>query len=162
MCIRVAVYSVIIRHFDPRDSSDIIRIDSESFRTMNPSYDLFIYMTYGSEIIVADIGNAVVGYVVISYKEEEAKIMSVAVKKEFRRKGIGQMLLKDVIRRARNKGIRRITLEVRVSNKIAQQLYKKLGFEVAGVLEAYYSDGESAYLMHLYLDKVDDLSQSWI
>ncbi len=156
------MYSIIIRPFDARDSSDIIRIDSESFKTMNPTYDLFIYMTYGSEILVADIGNAVVGYVVVSYKEEEAKIMSVAVKKEFRRKGIGKMLLKEVIKRAKIRGVKRMTLEVRVSNKAAQELYKKLGFEVVGVLESYYSDGESAYLMHLYLDKIDDLSQSWV
>ena len=156
------MYSIIIRPFDARDSSDIIKIDSESFKTMNPTYDLFIYMTYGSEILVADIGNAVVGYVVVSYKEEEAKIMSVAVKKEFRRKGIGKMLLKEVIKRAKIRGVKRMTLEVRVSNKAAQELYKKLGFEVAGILESYYSDGESAYLMHLYLDKIDDLSQSWV
>ncbi len=156
------MYSIIIRPFDARDSSDIIKIDSESFRTMNPTYDLFIYMTYGSEILVADIGNAVVGYVVVSYREEEAKIMSLAVKREFRRRGIGKMLLREVIRRARSKGIKRLTLEVRVSNRAAQELYKKLGFEVAGVLESYYSDGESAYLMHLYLDKTDDLSQSWV
>ncbi len=156
------MYSVIIRPFDARDSSDIIRIDSESFRTMNPTYDLFIYMTYGSEILVADIGNAVVGYVVVSYREGEAKIMSVAVKKEFRNKGIGKMLLKEVIRRAKDRGLKRLTLEVRVSNRVAQELYKKLGFEIAGILESYYSDGESAYLMHLNLDKVDNLSQPWV
>jgi len=152
------VYSIVIRPFDARDSSDIIRIDSESFRTMNPTYDLFIYMTYGSEILVADIGKGVVGYVVVSYRDEEAKIMSIAVKKEFRRRGIGKILLRETIRRAKKRGIKRITLEVRTSNKIAQNLYKKMGFEIAGVLDSYYSDGESAYLMHLNLDKTDDLS----
>ncbi len=156
------MYSIIIRPFDARDSSDIIRIDSESFKTMNPTYDLFIYMTYGSEILVADIGNAVVGYVVVSYREEEAKIMSLAVKKEFRGRGIGKMLLREVMRRARNKGIKRLTLEVRVSNRVAQEKKKKLGFEVAGILECYYSDGESAYLMQLSLVETDNLSQSWV
>jgi len=156
------VYSVIIRPFDAKDSSDIIRIDSESFSTMNPTYDLFIYMTYGSEILVADIGNAVVGYVVVSYREEEAKIMSLAVKKEFRGRGIGKMLLKEVIKNARGKGVKRLTLEVRVSNRVAQELYKKMGFEIAGILESYYSDGESAYLMCLNLNNTDNFPQSWV
>ncbi len=156
------MYSVIIRPFDARDSSDIIRIDSESFSTMNPTYDLFIYMTYGSEILVADIGNAVVGYVVISYREEEAKIMSLAVKKEFRGKGIGKMLLREIIKKARSRGVKRLTLEVRISNRIARELYKKMGFEIAGVIESYYSDGESAYLMCLNLNDTDNFSQSWV
>ncbi|WP_457591351.1 ribosomal protein S18-alanine N-acetyltransferase [Geoglobus sp.] len=150
------MYSVLIRPFEPRDSSDIIRIDAESFKTQNPTYDLFVYLAYGSEIIVADIGAMVVGYVVLVYREEEAKIMSIAVKKEFRRRGIGKMLLREAIKKAREKGAKRLLLEVRVSNIAAQELYKKFGFRVAGVIESYYSDGESAYLMNLDLDKADN------
>lgn len=150
------MYSVLIRPFEPRDSSDIIRIDAESFKTQNPTYDLFVYLAYGNEIIVADIGAMVVGYVVLVYRESEAKIMSIAVKKEFRRKGIGKMLLKEAIKKAKENGARRLLLEVRVSNVAAQQLYKKFGFRVVGVLESYYSDGESAYLMDLDLDKADN------
>ncbi len=150
------MYSVLIRPFEPRDSSDIIRIDAESFKTQNPTYDLFVYLAYGSEIIVADIGAMVVGYAVLVYREGEAKIMSIAVKKEFRRRGIGKMLLREAIKKAKEKGSRRLLLEVRVSNVAAQQLYKKFGFRVVGVLESYYSDGESAYLMNLDLDKADN------
>ncbi|WP_456369578.1 ribosomal protein S18-alanine N-acetyltransferase [Geoglobus sp.] len=150
------MYSVLIRPFEPRDSSDIIRIDAESFKTQNPTYDLFVYLAYGSEIIVADIGAMVVGYAVLVYRESEAKIMSIAVKKEFRRRGIGKMLLREAIKKAKERGARRLLLEVRVSNVAAQQLYKKFGFRVVGVLESYYSDGESAYLMNLDLDKTDN------
>ncbi len=152
------MYSVLIRSFDPRDSSDIMRIDAESFNTTNPTYDLFIYLTYGNDILVADIGGMVVGYIVLSYKEEEAKIMSLAVKREFRRKGIGKILLKEAIKKAKQNSKKRMLLEVRISNTPAQNLYKKFGFEIAGVLESYYFDGESAYLMCLDLNKVDDLS----
>lgn len=152
------MYSVLIRPFDPRDSSDIIRIDAESFKTSNPTYDLFVYLAYGSEILVADLGNAVIGYVVVSYRGDEAKIMSIAVKNEFRRRGIGKMLLNEAIKRAKKRGMKRIRLEVRESNLPAQKLYKKFGFEIIGHLESYYSDGESAYLMNLDLDKVDDFS----
>ena len=143
---------MLIRPFSINDSSDIMKIDVESFETKNPSYDLFIYLTYGSEIFVADIGSMVVGYIVIQHKLYESKIMSIAVKKEFRKRGIGSMLLKKAIESAKEKGKKRLLLEVRVSNIPAQNLYKKYGFKVINVLPAYYSDGEDAYLMCLNFD----------
>jgi len=147
------MYSVLIRPYSVRDSSDIIKIDIEAFRSQNPSYDLYIYLTYGSEIFVADIGNFVVGYVVLQHKWEDSKIMSLAVRKEFRRRGIGSMLLKRAIESSKERGKKRILLEVRVSNKPAQNLYKKFGFKTIGFLPNYYADGEDAYLMCLDLHK---------
>lgn len=143
------MYSVLIRPYRVRDSSDIIKIDLESFKSRNPAYDLYIYLTYGSEILVADIGNLVVGYVVLQHRDFESKIMSIAVKKEFRRRGIGSNLLKKAIESVKEKGKRRLLLEVRVSNIPAQNLYKKYGFKVIDILRSYYADGEDAYLMCL-------------
>ena len=145
------MYSVLIRPYRVRDSSDIIKIDLESFKSRNPAYDLYIYLTYGSEILVADIGNLVVGYVVLQHRDFESKIMSIAVKKEFRRRGIGSNLLKKAIESVKEKGKRRLLLEVRVSNIPAQNLYKKYGFKVVDILRSYYADGEDAYLMCLDL-----------
>ncbi len=145
------MYSVLIRPYRVRDSSDIIKIDLESFKSRNPAYDLYIYLTYGSEILVADIGNLVVGYVVLQHRDFESKIMSIAVKKEFRRRGIGSNLLKKAIESVKEKGKRRLLLEVRVSNIPAQNLYKKYGFKVIDILQSYYADGEDAYLMCLDL-----------
>ncbi len=145
------MYSVLIRPYRVRDSSEIIKIDLESFKSRNPAYDLYIYLTYGSEIFVADIGSFIVGYVVLQHREVESKIMSIAVKKEFRRRGIGSSLLKKAIESTREKGKKRLLLEVRVSNTPAQNLYKKYGFKVIDILPSYYADGEDAYLMCLNL-----------
>ncbi len=142
--------SVVIRDYDIRDFKDIIEIDSEAFSPRNPVYDAYIYTTFGSDLLVADVGGKVVGYIAImSLSREEAKIISFAVRKKFRRKGIGKRLLKAAIERCRERGKKKILLEVRVSNFIAQNLYKKMGFKIIDIIPNYYTDGEDAYLMAL-------------
>lgn len=143
--------AIAIREYSVRDFKDVLEIDTEAFNPRNPSYDVYIYLTYSSNFLVADIGGRVIGYIVVMDMGVDSKIMSFAVKKEFRRRGIGNMLLKEAIKRCKEKGKQRIMLEVRVSNVAAQKLYKKNGFETVDILPAYYSDGEDAYLMELKL-----------
>ncbi len=152
MDINVIVLSVVIRDYETRDFKDIVAIDAEAFGRGNPVYDAYVYVTFGSDLIVADMGGRVVGYIAVMDMGREAKIISFAVKKEFRGKGIGDKLLKAAIERCRRRGKERILLEVRVSNEIAQRLYKKNGFKIIDVIPNYYNDGEDAYLMALDLN----------
>jgi len=141
---------LVIRDYHIKDFQDIVAIDREAFSPKNPTYDVCMYLTYGSDLLVADIGGKVVGYISLMEMGIDAKILSFAVKKEFRRMGIGSKLLDKAIERCREKGKSRIFLEVRVSNSAAQRLYKKKGFEIVGTIPNY-SDGEDAYLMALNL-----------
>jgi len=146
------VLSVVIRDYNVKDFKDILEIDREAFSPRNPVYDVYVYVTFGSDLLVADIGGKVVGYIAImSINEDEAKIISFAVKKEFRGMGIGKRLLASAIERCKAKGKKRILLEVRVSNVVAQNLYKKMGFEIIDEIPNYYHDGENAYVMALNL-----------
>lgn len=144
--------SVVIRDYDVKDFRDIVEIDAEAFGNRNPVYDTYVYVTFGSDLIVADTGGKVVGYIALMDLGKDAKIISFAVKKEFRRKGIGTKLLKTAIERCKQRGKERILLEVRVSNTVAQRLYKKNGFKIVDVIPNYYNDGEDAYLMALDLN----------
>ena len=141
----------MIRDYEVKDFKDIVTIDAEAFGNRNPVYDAYIYITFGSDLIVADIGGRVVGYIALVDYGREAKIISFAVKREFRGKGIGTKLLKTAIERCKQRGKERILLEVRVSNTTAQRLYKKNGFKIIDVIPNYYNDGEDAYLMALDL-----------
>ena len=79
---------------------------------------------------------------------DEAHIVTIAVRKACRRQGLGDQLLIAIVEMARQLNARIVTLEVRVSNTIAQALYKKYGFTVAGTRRKYYSDnGEDALIM---------------
>ncbi len=144
--------SVVIRDYSFRDYKEVLEIDREVFNPRNPTYDVYIYLTYGRDLIVADVGNRLAGYIVtMDVDEWTGKIISFAVRKEYRRKGIGTMLMRAAIERMRARGKRKIVLEVRVSNEEAQRLYKKFGFKITDVISGYYSDGEDAYLMVLPL-----------
>jgi ribosomal-protein-alanine N-acetyltransferase len=74
--------------------------------------------------------------------------VSIAVLKEYRRRGIGSKLLEETIRASREfYDAEAIYLEVRVSNKPAISLYEKFGFKKARIIRGYYMDGEDAYVM---------------
>ena len=70
---------------------------------------------------------------------DELHINNLAVRPEWRRHGIGSMLLDFVLEKGVELGARRATLEVRRSNEQARLLYERFGFSVAGVRTAYYS-----------------------
>ena len=79
---------------------------------------------------------------------DEAHITTIAVRGSHRRLGLGELLLAYIIDRASELNARVVTLEVRVSNTVAQKLYDKYGFLKAGVRKGYYTDnGEDALVM---------------
>jgi ribosomal-protein-alanine N-acetyltransferase len=90
----------------------------------------------------------IVGFVGVWMMPDEAHIVTIATRESHRRQGIGEMLLQEAIELAREKAQPLITLEVRVSNEPAIALYRKYGFEEAGLRPRYYSDNrEDAYIL---------------
>ncbi len=88
-----------------------------------------------------------VGYHGFQLVLDEAHIMTIAVHPDYRRRGLGELLLLDVFDEARRHGASRLTLEVRVGNVAAQELYRKYGFTVEGRRLRYYADGEDGLIM---------------
>lgn len=81
----------------------------------------------------------------------EGQITNIAVHPNSRGKGIGKYLMKKLIFVLKNKGCTDITLEVRKSNIIAQNLYKSLGFKEEGIRKNFYEDNkEDAIIMWLH------------
>jgi len=79
---------------------------------------------------------------------DEAHITTIAMRTTWRGKGLGELLLASLVETAFDIGAHRITLEVRVSNEAAQNLYRKYSFAPEGVRPRYYSDNnEDAYIM---------------
>lgn len=100
-----------------------------------------------SKYIVAKEGNTIVGFAGIWFSVDDAHITNIVVRKDFRNKGIGSLLLERLIELAKCKTA--LTLEVNVKNKIAQKLYLKYGFEILGIRKKYYDGIEDAYIMTL-------------
>jgi [ribosomal protein S18]-alanine N-acetyltransferase len=90
----------------------------------------------------------IVGYGGVWLSVDEGHITTIAVAPMHRGQGIGELLLNHLIDHANELMAERITLEVRISNSVAQQLYLKYGFEPVGKRPRYYTDnGEDALLM---------------
>ncbi|HIK36380.1 MAG: ribosomal protein S18-alanine N-acetyltransferase [Geminocystis sp.] len=83
---------------------------------------------------------------------EEAHITILAIHPDYQGRGLGSLLLKNLLEEAYNRGLERATLEVAQSNKKAINLYKKFGFKEAGRRKKYYQKtGEDALILWKYL-----------
>ena len=79
---------------------------------------------------------------------DEAHVVVIGLREVDRSKGIGELLLISGIEQAMENGSRVVTLEVRKSNSVAIELYRKYGFQEVGLRRRYYSDnGEDAVIM---------------
>lgn len=98
--------------------------------------------------LVAKIDGKVVGYAGVWFVMDEGHVTNVAVHSDYRGKKIGDQLVKLLVNLCKENNITSMTLEVRVSNVVAQNLYKKYGFKLAGIRKEYYSDNkEDAMIM---------------
>lgn len=96
---------------------------------------------------------SVVGYIGYWLIEDEIHISTIAVHPDWRGQGIGDQLLRVALIQAAESEAVMVTLEVRVSNTVAQRLYRKYGFEVVGRRKRYYRDNhEDALIMTVELD----------
>ncbi|ASA97366.1 MULTISPECIES: ribosomal protein S18-alanine N-acetyltransferase [Anoxybacillus] len=140
---------VSFRFMTLQDLDRIIEIEQRSFTlpwsrssfhqelTNNP-YARYIVMEHDGQII---------GYCGMWLVMDEAHITNIAVLPEFRGKKLGEALMKQAMALAREEGAKTMTLEVRVSNIVAQSLYRKLGFLNGGIRKRYYSDNQEDALV---------------
>ena len=90
--------------------------------------------------LVAEVGGRVAGYAGIWQIIDEGHITNVGVHPGFQGMGIGEKLMRELIKESEKRLLFNMTLEVRVSNLSAINLYKKLKFHEAGVRKGYYTD----------------------
>ena len=102
--------------------------------------------------IVAMEQDEILGYAALSSILDEGNLDNIATAPEHRRRGVGEALLQEVIRRAKELGLAVLYLEVRASNTPAIALYQKHGFMEVGRRKNYYEKPrEDAILMTLVL-----------
>ncbi len=146
----------IIRRMEERDLPEVLAIERVSFP--NPWHE----STFRGEIqnksisfpwvMVREPGDQVVGYIIFWKVGEEVQVNNIAIHPDFRRRGLGESLLREVISWVKKEGAQFITLEVRPSNLAARALYQKLGFRTIGLRRFYYSNPvEDALVMILDL-----------
>jgi [ribosomal protein S18]-alanine N-acetyltransferase len=98
--------------------------------------------------VVARVGRDVVGYAGLMLTGEDGHITTIAVDPAWHRQQVGTRLLLALVHEARARETLNLTLEVRISNRGAQELYRRFGFESVGVRKGYYAEtNEDAMIM---------------
>ena len=98
-------------------------------------------------VVGAFDGEDLAGWGCAGVNPPEARLMTIAILPNFRRKGCGRALLKALLQAAADAGCGYMELECRKSNLPAQQMYRTSGFIKVGVSKGYYTDtGEDAYI----------------
>ncbi len=141
-----------IRRMALADVPAVHEIDVLSFSLPWPERSFRFELTENpvSRAWVTEVDGKIAAMLVLWFIVDEAHIATIAVHPDFRRQGLGEQILLYALRAARSEGAQRAFLEVRAGNAAAQAMYKKYGFEVAGVRPGYYKDNnEDALLMNL-------------
>ena len=132
---------VTVRRMQKEDLDRVSQIESECFSTpwsRNAFEDILdnpsaLYM-------VAEENGYIIGNCGIIAAVGEGDICNVAVDKDFRKRGVGEKLVSEVMKAASKElNVEAFTLEVRASNKAAISLYEKLGFVSEGIRPGFYT-----------------------
>jgi ribosomal-protein-alanine N-acetyltransferase len=132
--------------------NDIVILEKLSFKdpwTRQSFYDELVNPL--AHYILAKNSENVVGYGGFWKILDEAHITNIAVHPEYRRKNVGKNLMRQLILKAKDMQLTKMTLEVRQSNQVAISMYEKFGFVFCGLRPRYYADGENARIYWLEL-----------
>lgn len=140
---------IVIRTMSERDSSAVWELEKKCFSVPWSEESIrAMFSEKGYWNLTARDDGLLVGYIGMKAVLDEADITNVAVDPDRGRQGIGKMLLRELLAKAGELGIRRIFLEVRVSNTAARALYEQAGFRTVDVRKNYYEKPkEDAYIM---------------
>jgi ribosomal-protein-alanine N-acetyltransferase len=145
----VTAVAIEIRRLSIGDLNDIEEIEQRAYKTPWSRSMFASELAKGTSICLGAFeGDRLVGYVVNSRYVDAWHVMNVAVDPDYQRRGIATRLLERLFELTGGDDERGYTLEVRVSNRSAIELYERLGFERHGLRRGYYTDNrEDALIM---------------
>lgn len=129
----ISIKDILTTEFDDFWNYEILKSELES--------------TNSYFFVAKNISGEIVGFAGIKIILDEADIMNIVIKKDFRNNGIGSLLLDYLISYSKSINLKTITLEVNEINIPAIKLYEKFGFEKLGIRKKYYNGKNDAIIM---------------
>ncbi|RSK29206.1 ribosomal-protein-alanine N-acetyltransferase [Bacillus sp. HMF5848] len=136
------------------DLDEVMEIERASFTLpwKREAYENELLHNQYARYIVLEHEGHIAGYCGMWLVIDEAHITNVAISPSYRGKKLGDAIMRYALQFAYQHGAATATLEVRISNMVARNLYKKLGFLEGGIRKHYYQDnGEDAIVMWVKL-----------
>ena len=141
--------SIEIRRMQKRDIPAVYEIECICFRS--PWSKLSLLSELRNDVacyLVLTVDDRIVGYGGMWFIVDEAHVTNIAIAKAHRGRGLGKLLMETMLQFAADSGMAFMTLEVRRSNEVAQNLYRSHGFVDVGYRKRYYEDNhEDALIM---------------
>lgn len=147
-----------VRPFKLGDLAEVYEIENNSFREPWPKISFIVFHYKEPEgFKVAVSGDRIIGYSIVTTEStgkgqrKIAHLMNLAIRQEFRRRGIGRRLVEMAIDYGREKRAWKMELEVAILNRAAVELYRMEGFTERRTIKGYYNNGEDAAVMEINL-----------
>jgi len=131
---------IAIRPLAREDIEQVVAIESEAFTSpWQPATFEGLLDRDGIELLVmTDESGGVIGYAVLWCILDQGELANLALSTDRRGAGLGRHLLRSVMDVARGRGVEKLFLEVRASNRPAIELYRRFGFSDVGIRRGYY------------------------
>ncbi len=149
---------ITVREALPEDINEIYSIACECFNhPWSAEMLLQEIRKVRSIVVVAENDGEIIGFASLAVMFDEGHITNVAVKESYRKKGAASMMMNELMRLSENFPLCMLTLEVRISNVDAINLYKSKGFAIVGARANYYNDtNEDALIMSIFYEEENE------
>lgn len=136
------------------DIDDVVEMEKICFTTpwTHDAFENELHENPYATYYVLELDDTIIGYCGLWVVIDEAHITNIAIRPEYRGKNLGDFLFNVVLNEAKDMGAIQLSLEVRVSNIVAQKMYRKYGLIPGGIRKNYYTDDqEDAVVMWVKL-----------
>ena len=157
----------LIRRMKKRDLAAVVRLEQAIYpEPWSPGVFTEELSLMNRHYVVLESDGRIVGYGGLLLVADDAHVTTIAIDPEARRQRFGTQLMLSLVEAAGAAGARHLTLEVRVSNAGARQLYQRFGFAPVGVRKDYYRDEDALVMWATDIDtdehraRIDAISES--
>jgi ribosomal-protein-alanine N-acetyltransferase len=144
-----------IRLVTSADLAAIMEIEERSFESDAFPEATFVrlHRSFPDFFIVAEIDSHIGGYMITGYFGHKGHIISIAVDPCCRERGVGNALVQFTLKKLKDRGVKEVYLDVRVTNEKGLAFWEHLGFSPIRTIHRYYEDGEDALRMRKTLTR---------
>jgi [ribosomal protein S18]-alanine N-acetyltransferase len=138
-----------LQQFKPKDMFDVLKLASKVLSEQyNPTLFNYLYESCPWGFWTAHFHQRLVGFIIgVAFSDNFAKILMIGVSSSMQKRGVGSMLLSQLLTEFTSRNISIVELEVAVSNTKAVAFYQKHDFKITERWSSFYQNGEDAFVM---------------